>query len=231
MDLLWCTYSYPPFAPPICLMVNSFTQQPMDYPNSFTFIYSAVHTFTLIYINLFYCTFFTLIYSAVHTLPQSTPRSLLALAQNVSTLLSGCLLALARNVSKRSNGDVCWLRLGRYAWTRFQWHMIRHQLNGYSDQRVSSLPLASSVRNCLNYAVLKGMFPRRASLLFNSRFLSWSSRYVLSSLSAHALPRLVTFCYSLQYVVTCCNMLSCFVHMFLFIMFIFINICSCLFSS
>ena len=37
----------------------------------------------------------------------------------------------------------------------------RHRLNGYLAHRVPSLFLASSFRNCLDCAVLKGMFPRR----------------------------------------------------------------------
>ena len=36
---------------------------------------------------------------------------------------------------------------------------LRHQLNGYLDQRVPSLFLASSFSNCSNRAVLKCMFP------------------------------------------------------------------------
>ena len=45
--------------------------------------------------------------------------------------------------------------------------VVRHRLNGYLAQRVPSLFLASSSRNCLNGAVPKGMFP-------------WMTRYPLS---------------------------------------------------
>ena len=39
--------------------------------------------------------------------------------------------------------------------------LTRHRLNEYFAQRVPSLSLASSFRNCSNCEVLKGMFPRR----------------------------------------------------------------------
>ena len=44
---------------------------------------------------------------------------------------------------------------------------FRHRLNGYFAQRLPSLFLASSFRNCLSREVLKGMLP-------------WRTRYPLS---------------------------------------------------
>ena len=55
--------------------------------------------------------------------------------------------------------------------------ITRHRLNGYLAQRLPSLFLASSSRNCLNYAVLRWMF-------------SWRARYPLHRCRtrARALP-------------------------------------------
>ena len=46
----------------------------------------------------------------------------------------------------------------------------RHQLNGYLDQRVPSLSLASKSKKCLNHSPLKGMFPRRARYPLGCRY-------------------------------------------------------------